>query len=82
MGFLDEGADRHPIVPVGREVLDVAIGNLGVDPRQHGLLGGESAPCAADLEASDERPDEAHDELEVAIEDVLRAWEGEKSLWV
>ena len=55
---IDESAESYSVVPVGSEVLDFLVRDLGVDPGQHGILGGEGFPRAADLIALDQGPDQ------------------------
>ena len=70
---IDECAEGYSTVPVGGKVLDVLLWDLSVDPGQHGILGGEGFPRAANLVALNQGPDQTEDQLQVAIVDVLGA---------
>ena len=55
---INESAESYSGVPVGGEVPDVLVWDLGVDPGQHGVLGGEGFSRAADLITLDQGPDQ------------------------
>jgi hypothetical protein len=68
LAVVEQCREQNAAVPVACEICHATLGQGGLQPRQHELPGRELAP--ADLVAHDERPDEAEDELEVAIHDV------------
>ena len=70
---IDESAEGDSAVPVRGEVADVLVRDLGVDPGQEGTLGGDGLAGAADLVVLDQRPYEAHDQLELSVVDVFWA---------
>ena len=53
-----QSTECYAVVPVGREVGDFLIGDLGVDPGEQCILGRQVLTCAANLEVADEGPDE------------------------
>lgn len=69
---VDEGAQEDSVVPVVCEVLELAVGQDGLQPGQHQLLGREV--WGTQLVVGNQGPDQAQDQLQVAIVDISVAW--------
>lgn len=70
--MVDDATETAPVVPVDVEVGDGVFWDDGVDPCQHGLLGGDAFSCDLYLVGLDEGPYQAQDELKVATMDIFR----------
>ena len=66
--MVQESAEVDAIVPVGGEVLDLAVRQDGLQPGQHQLLGREVG--SPQLVVGDQRPSQPQDQFQVAIVDV------------
>ena len=73
LAVVDESAEEDAVVPVLGEVFQLAVGEDGLEPGQHELLGREVG--GAELVVGNEGPDQAQDQLQVAVVDVGVAWE-------
>lgn len=68
LAVVEQSRQVDATVPVGGQIMNAALGQSGLQPGEHKFARRELA--ATDLVAHDQRPDEAKDQLDVAVDNV------------